>query len=505
MKMEGLSFPESLETLGRPLDLDLSGYLVEDESEGERVAFHRANEVAAKVWQDSLWHQDRGKTARQYLLQRGFQEEVLRRFEVGYAPRDNRWFSQALRSHGVDEDLALRCGLWRQREGHPPFAYFYNRLIFPIKNIAQRVVGFGGRLLDRGEPKYLNSSDSPFFTKGKLLYGFALSRMSVARLKTAILVEGYLDLLALVQAGFGNVVATCGTAFTWDQARLIRRGCPAVVMLFDGDRAGLQAAVKASHLALGVGLEPRVARLPDGEDPASFLQTKDRGALEAVLANAENYLPFLKTLVREKGGDRQSKERALRQALKSIALVHDPIRQEYLLQEAAELFDIHREVLRNQLDKEAQARERARHVAGQPIGEEKGEIAVGPSRQTERKFLSLAAINRPRIEATLLAHVLRDPTGEAARLMLELISAESFSTPEAEALRQELALWWKDPAGPDLPPAQFVQDRWHQKGGSFQKYVSDLLTQEIVPEKTDFTRVVRDCLGRLQQTPLKQS
>ena len=143
--------------------------------------------------------------------------------------------------------------------GGSPFAYFRSRIIFPIKNISRQVAGFGGRVIDQGEPKYLNSADSSYFSKGKLLYGFEASRMAIAREKTAILVEGYLDLLALAQAGIVNVVATCGTAFTPDQARLIRRGAPNVVLLFDGDKAGLKAAVRSADMALAArtGTEDR--------------------------------------------------------------------------------------------------------------------------------------------------------------------------------------------------------------------------------------------------------
>jgi len=250
MKAEGLSFPEAVETLARPLDIDLARYLAEDEEgEGERLAFHRANEAAAGLWRETFWS-ERGEPARRYLRERGFQDEILRRYDLGWAPAGGAWFAEALRRAGVGEELGLRAGLLLRRGEEPAFAYFRSRVIFPVRNIAQRIAGFGGRVIGQGEPKYLNSPDSAFFSKGKLLYGYAASRIAVARLRTAILVEGYLDLLALAQAGFTNGVATCGTAFTPDQARLLRRGCPTVFLLFDGDRAGLKAAVRASRVAI---------------------------------------------------------------------------------------------------------------------------------------------------------------------------------------------------------------------------------------------------------------
>jgi len=502
MKIEGIPFPEALETLARALDIDLSNYLQNEESEGERVAFHRANSVAAEVWQDSLWNQNQGKMARRYLQERGFGDDILRRFEVGYAPAGTDGFIRALAQGGVQVELALRSGLLRQRDDREPFAYFRNRIIFPIKNIAQRIAGFGGRVIDRGEPKYLNSADSSYFSKGKLLYGFSATRMSIARLKTAILVEGYLDLLALTQAGFGNVVATCGTALTSDQAKLMRRGCRSVVMLFDGDKAGLQAAVRASHVALAAGLEPKVARLPAGEDPASLLFSQERTALEEVLAKADGYLPFLLALVEERGGNREGKERALRQALKTIALVMDPIRQEYLIQEAADLYGIKAEILRKQLDREDQTR-RKRQPESQGRTENRDDRPiVERTIQTERHqgVRSFTTIDRPRIETTLLAHVLRDSSGEAAKLLVTDAGQESFSSPEADILFQELIRWQETSAsGKSITPAQFVQDRWHNQGGDYRKFVSDLLINEAVPNQADFNRVVRDCLSRLRQ------
>ena len=498
MKIEGISFPEALETLARPLDIDLSRYLQEDEGEGERVAFHRANSAAASIWSQALWHESQGRSPRQYLQKRGFNDEVLRRFEVGFAPASSEWFIRALAREGVQGELAQRCHLLRQNQERPPFAYFRNRIIFPIKNIAQRVAGFGGRVLDRGEPKYLNSPDSTYFSKGKLLYGFSVSRMSIARLKTAILVEGYLDLLALAQAGFGNVVATCGTAFTPDQARLIRRGCRVVVVLFDADRAGLQAAVKASHIALATGMEAKVARLPEGEDPASLLVSRDRSVLEEILSSAEGYLNFLLTLVQEHGGGREGKERALKQALGTINLVEDPIRQEYLLQEAADLYGIRLEVLREHLAQEERASSARPASTQQPASPRDG--ADRPSEEPgngTRRVRSLAAINRPRIEATLLAHALRDSSGDAAGFLVAEGGQTPLTTTEAETLRQDLVQWHAQ-ARRDMSPAQFVQDHWHGKGDGYRKYVSDLLMMEVIPQKTDFQRVIQDCLVRLR-------
>jgi len=494
--VEGLSFPEAVETLARPLDIDLARYLAEDEGEGERLAFHRANDAAAKLWQEAFWS-ERGEAARGYLRERGFGDEMARRYEIGWAPPGGGWLVEALARAGVSQDLALRAGLFGQRGAEPPFAYFRGRIIFPIRNVAQRVAGFGGRLLGQGEPKYLNSPESAYFSKGKLLYGFASSRIAIARLKTAILVEGYLDLIALAQAGFANGVATCGTAFTADQARLLRRGCATVFLLFDGDRAGLGATVKGCQTALAQGLEPRVARLPQGEDPASLLQTREAAALSEILSRASGYLPFLRALVEERGGTRVAKERAVRRALESIAQVPDPIRQAYLLQETAELFGIglgilERESARLRGDgRPAAARGGADADSGAP-----GTAGPGPPRPAASAGPWL---DRAAVEAVMFAHALRDDTGRAAGELLRLRAERACALPEGDLLRGELLRWQAArAAGEEAPPGRFVQAEWHEFSAAYRCFVADLLAGDLVPERGDFVKAVRDGHERLE-------
>ncbi len=494
MKAESLSFPEAVETLARPLDIDLAKYLgEEEETEGERLAHHRANETAARLWQETFWS-ERGEPARRYLRDRGFQDEILRRFDVGWAPAGSAWLEEALRREGVAPDLALSASLLMRRGQEPPFAYFRSRVMFPVRNVAQRIAGFGGRVLGQGEPKYLNSPESAFFSKGKLLYGYAASRIAVARLKTAILVEGYLDLLALAQAGFANGVATCGTAFTPEQARLLRRGCPTVFLLFDGDRAGLKAAVRACRTAVSQGLEPRVARLPAGEDPDSFLRGREPAALAQVLAAARGYLPFLLAVVAERDGGRLGKERALKLAMGTIASAPDPIRRAYLAQEASELFGIALGIVEREVERLAEGLQRG-SGAGEATGPRQAPPAAAPPTPAPGAWLDRAAV-----EAVMLGHALRDDSGRATALFLQLREGKPLSSPEAEALREELWRWQAARAGGDeSSPGRFVQDGWHARDGAYRAYVARLLTGELVPERGDFARAVADGHARLEQ------
>ena len=514
MEIEGVTFPEAVEILARPLDIDLSAWLREDESEGERRAFHRANEAALTIWREMFWDDRIGSRARAYLLDRGFTEKVLRDFDVGWAGSDSPAFEAALKKAGVDRDLAFAADLLRPSDrGGAPFAYFRNRIIFPIKNISRQVAGFGGRVIDQGEPKYLNSSDSVYFSKGKLLYGFDASRMAIAREKTAILVEGYLDLLALAQIGITNVVATCGTAFTPDQAQLIKRGARNVQLVFDGDKAGLKAGVRSADIALRAGLEPRIVQLPGGKDPADVVIGDGAEAMHEALRSGRGYIPFLKSLAEVRGGDRELSERALRQALGTIAGIPDSLRQEYVLQEAAEVFGLTTELLREEVRREAAAQPGPRRGAV-PAAPAKNPATAGArpqpaaapgpaggqaarNRRGPGVKRMLAGKNAAGIERHLLVHVLLDRSGEAARVFLDERGDLPLTLPEAGVLAAELAAWGA--AGGRVPPREFVEERWNTAGGgTYRGFVSQLINKDDVPADTDFVKVVRDNLETLK-------
>lgn len=494
MAVEAIAFPEAVETLARNLDIDLARYLEAGADEGEKRAFFRANEAAAEAFREAFVDDKLGRVAREYLEKRGFHAEVLDRFGVGYAPT-GEWLPRRLAKAGVSEELAIAAGLVRKGERGAPFAYFRERVIFPIRNIARQVAGFGGRILGPGEPKYINSGDSPYYTKGKLLYGFDASRMVIARRKTAVLVEGYLDLIALAQAGIANVVATCGTAFTPDQARLLRRGADKVVMLFDGDRAGRQAAVKACHLTLATGQEAEVACLPAGVDPADLVMSGGLAAVNAVLDGAVPYLQFLRNAVSAAGDDRHTIERGSKQALLTIAEVDDPIRRELMLQETARLFGLPEPVLRQTLA-DAQAGKRPLRQPKSPDDLAPDDPAPAPEPPPRRRFRTFTVVHHEPIEAELFTYALRDRSGRAARALLAAGEGLAFQTPAASVLAAELAVWSRESGG--LAPIDFVQQRWHGQDASYRGWVTDLLERQDIPEEGDFERAVRDSVERLR-------
>ncbi len=498
MAVEGIAFPEAVETLARTLDIDLAQFLQAGSDEGEKRAFFRANEMAVSAFREAFQDERRGQPSREYLDDRGFAPEILDRYDVGFAPAGD-WLPRWLAKAGVSEELAVSAGLVRRGDRGGSFAYFRDRIIFPIRNIARQVAGFGGRVLGPGEPKYLNSSDSPYFTKGKLLYGFDASRMVIARSKTAVLVEGYLDLMALAQIGIANVVATCGTSFTVDQARLLRRGARKVVMLFDGDFAGRKAAVKSSHLALSAGLEAEVASLPAGVDPCDLAMQGGAEAVREVLDAAVPYLHFLHDAVVAAGDDRFAREKGARQALTTVAAVSDPMRRELMLQETAELFGLPPEVARATLAGMATGLRPVVATAEDEASED--EVASTVARPRPPQFRTFTTVRREVVEAELFAHVLRDTTGQAASRFLAERGELTFMTPAATVLVGELEVWASESAhSTTLGPADFVQQRWHVQDASYRRWVTDLLERpEYYPAEGDFDRAVRESLERLHQ------
>jgi DNA primase len=279
MLKDGLTFPEALERLAREAGVELPKRPADERREQGRERFLRVNAFAAKLFQRTLWESPAGAAARDYLAKRGVREETARSFGLGYAPADG--LAQALEKAGAPLADAASLGLiGRSTRGAGWFDRFRLRLMFPITDLAGKAIAFGGRQLGDGEgPKYLNSPDSILFHKGRSVFGLAAAREAVNAERRAILVEGYLDVIALAQAGIRNVVAPLGTALTSDQIRLLRRFTDDFLLLFDGDRAGVAAAARSFAAFAEVGIFAEAAFLPEGHDPDTYVNEFGGGEL----------------------------------------------------------------------------------------------------------------------------------------------------------------------------------------------------------------------------------
>jgi DNA primase len=293
MLYEKIDFPESVEFLAKRWGVPLPRESSRPEDD-VRARLLLMNESAAGFFRGQWSDPSRGKLAREYIAKRGVSDLVAERFGLGYAPDSWDALFNVLGARGFKAPELQTAGLAIPRkDGSGQYDRFRHRVIFPIRDVSGRVVAFGGRALGESEPKYLNSPETPAYVKGEHLYGLDVARDAIRREGFAILVEGYLDLIALHQAGFENAVASLGTALTPSQVRLLARYSERVVVSYDGDTAGVNAAAKSLDLFLERGFDVRVAEIPQGKDPDDFVKDEGAVAYDAIVRQAPGYLDFL--------------------------------------------------------------------------------------------------------------------------------------------------------------------------------------------------------------------
>lgn len=297
MATEGLSFPEAVEKLARDVGLEVPQETQEQRQKSEkRAGLYDVMEAACRFFERSLKNAV-GESARRYLEGRGLDAETIARFRLGYAPQGNA-MRVALEGDGITEALLMDGGLLRKSDdGRAPYAFFRDRVLFPITDRRGRVVGFGGRLMgDAKAAKYINSPDTPLFDKGRTLYNLAQARQAAHDGHTVIVAEGYMDVIALDQAGFKGAVAPLGTALTETQLEEVWRLAPEPVLCFDGDAAGGRAAMRAAERALPLlkpGRSLQFAYLPAGDDPDSLIAAQGASAMLEIVAGAKPLVDVL--------------------------------------------------------------------------------------------------------------------------------------------------------------------------------------------------------------------
>lgn len=355
MNMEGLSFPEAVRRLGERYGIEVEEEIVTPEEEQrreERERLLRVTEVACDFYHQLLVEDPAGKQARSYLRQRGFDGELARQFQLGWAPVAWEALSKHLQEKGFDPKWARdRLGLIRpSSEGRGDYDLFRRRLLFPILDERGRAVAFGGRILEGDGPKYINSPESPIYHKGRVLYGLYQARDAMRHQGEAIVVEGYFDQLALYRAGFHNTVATCGTALTPDHVRLLKRFTDRVLLLFDQDAAGNKATFRAMEVLLPEGLQAAVVTLEPGEDPDSFLRSHDAQQMQERLTAARSVFEvFIEQTLAEHGEDIESRARAVEKILSKLQLLPGDIQRDLYLKDLAERTGLDEQRLRRKV------------------------------------------------------------------------------------------------------------------------------------------------------------
>jgi DNA primase len=356
MKRLGLDYPTAVREIARR-----SGIVIPEgpgrSGPDPREPLFEAVAVAQDWFARQLLESPEGSGARDYLQGRALSLETAALLGLGYAP-PGKGFLAAMAELGLEEKVLLQAGLTAVRDDGIVIPRFRTRLLFPIHDLRGRVSGFGGRLLGPGEPKYLNSPESAIFQKGKQLYNLHQAKAAIRKEETVILVEGYFDVLRLVLAGVEHVVAPLGTAFTPDQAAMLKRIAPSATLLFDSDQAGLRASFRAGDEMLRHGIRVRVATLPEGEDPDTLVRAGGAAALQPVLRDAMDLLERKIQLLERKGwfeGVKHQRD-ALDRLLPTIRAAADPITRDLYLKTVSERTGVSREVLQHQVSAPAPAR-----------------------------------------------------------------------------------------------------------------------------------------------------
>lgn len=353
MKINNMTFPEAVRHLAAKLGIPVPRAF-SDEAEGRRAGLreelYRINTLARDYFSRQL-ASDGGKSGREYLLKRGIRQEVVREFRLGYAPLAWRHLRDFFQRQGVSLPLVEQAGLIIPKDRGDYYDRFRGRLIFPIEDIQGRVIGFGGRVIGEGEPKYLNSPESPVYVKGNNLYGLNRSRDEIRKADGVIVVEGYFDFLSLWNAGIRNVVATLGTALTAHHADLIKRYTKNVFALFDPDPGGKGALERSISLFLSRNIHARVVVLPEGRDPDSFIRSSGPKALEGVLSAARSAVDYY---IDEMIGIKKTLEEnlaSLREAIPFMAQIGDPVVRNLFIKRVSERLQIDQILLKKEVGK----------------------------------------------------------------------------------------------------------------------------------------------------------
>ena len=358
MEHEHLSYPEALRYLAKRYNIEIEESERTDEemlAESEKESMFILTQAARDFFENQLHESDEGKSVGlSYFKQRGFTEQTIKTFQLGYSPEQMDAFCKYAMDKGYQPSFLEKTGLGIQREGGRGWIdRFRGRVMFPIHNLTGRVIGFGGRILraDAKVAKYLNSPESELYHKSKVLFGMYQAKNAIVKSDNCYLVEGYTDVLSLHQSGIQNVVASSGTALTKEQIQLIKRYTPNITVLYDGDRAGINASFKGLDMILEQGMNARALVLPNGEDPDSFVRSHSTEEVEHYLATEkQDFIRFKAQVLKEDvEKDPIRKFEVIREVLTSISRIPDSIAREVYVAECARIFGIEEKTLHKEL------------------------------------------------------------------------------------------------------------------------------------------------------------
>ncbi len=472
MRIHNLSFPEVARELAKRYGIALPQRELSPEEKRLRTLkgkLYEINELAAEYYERVLASKGEGEEGRQYLAQRGISGDTIAAHRLGFAPAGWDFLLTYLQGKGVPLNLAESVGLIQLRQDRSGyFDRFRQRVIFPIINEGGKVIGFGGRIMpsaDSSAPKYMNSSESPVYAKGQTLYGLNAAKEAIREQGHALIVEGYMDLLSLCQEGFRNVVASLGTSLTSAQVDLLMRYAREITLIFDGDEGGRKATQRSLDIFLSRGVPAKVAALPDGFDPDSFIRDKRAEGFSVILKEALPVVDYmLEQATRNFSRDTvEGKAKIAREMIPVLNQIGDPIERNLYIERICHRLGIKESLIRNQLKGGKSTVEGA---APEPPS------SPGPA--YERVLLHLMLLN-----------------GDVVPKVQEVLGSEGFSSPLYRTLGREIAGLWQ--AAGEVDP-QALLSRVAQE--EVKSLISELLLEEecIV----DPGRMLSDCLRQFR-------
>jgi DNA primase len=447
MQYEKVEFVEAVRSLADRAGIVIPTGRVDDPGTGEFEALYAAVRAAGVYFHENLVQAVEGRLGLEYLKHRGIADETIRKFGLGYSLNGWDGLMKQAQKQGLDLDVLDRAGLLvRRDDGSGYYDRFRGRIMIPIFQPSGRTIAFGARKLREDDPlgKYINSPETPIYSKSAVLYGLSHTKDAIRERSSAILVEGYLDLLSLFQAGVQNVVASSGTALTPDQVRLIGRYARSVTIVYDADSAGSKAAMRGVDIVLEGGLDVNVVELPGGEDPDSYVRKEGGRAFEGMVEHSVSFLEFKTALYEREGLFRtpEGKAKAVRSIVETVARIGDELKRAFFIKRLAERFGLYESMLIRELESTlSKERKAVRSGAGGGAAAQggpgiahQGSGLPAPGPQAS----GAAAGPLPAAERDLLRAIL-----EQGRPMSEYVFSRippaSFSHPQARALAERLS------------------------------------------------------------------
>ena len=365
MEHEHYSFQEALRYLAKKYGIKIEEREQTPEelaAQNERERMFNINSFAQDYFSNIMMTSDEGQSVGlAYFHERGFRDAIINRFQLGYCPNSGSAFTDYAIQHGYDKDLLIKVGLTGSYENRL-YDRYQGRVIFPIHNLTGKVIGFGGRILtkDKTKAKYVNSPESEIYNKSQTLYGIFFARNEISRLDNCILVEGYADVLSMHQAGIENVVASSGTSLTTEQIRMISRYTKNITMLYDGDAAGIHAALRGTNMILEEGMNVRIVVLPPEDDPDTFVQNNPIEYVTKYLTNnAKDFIGFkTNLLLKDAQNDPIKRATVIKDIVETIAVIPDPIYRATYIKECSRTLEMPEQTLTNEVNKILRAKYR---------------------------------------------------------------------------------------------------------------------------------------------------